>query len=352
MFSKDPVIASLQAFEIAEESWESIVEGEVDNESLQENIRLIGQIAERGGQNTSQTGYNFEGYEAALAAWEDGDYSEAREFFESIEGTVQHFVEDIEAEDLEVEKGEKLGEGLNDEIYELGEIRVLRVSDEEIEGFNQRERQKLTKLRFDRLPDHLNIPRVEEVGVHDGFSARIEERAPGRPLHEYDENYSDWSQRLETLANAPQKHYDKLIEDSQGLEEYGLSVDDSAADNIFYDEEEGFTIVDINHGGRPDSLNKPASFVTLATAVNYPENNDWQIEEDDLDNLCVIHHKLMKAGDPYSDDFDRRMARKSYPNTNMPEEKKPPVPEPNIGIDLDGSGYANEIEPDSFENVS
>lgn len=346
MFSKNPRVATTQAAELAEDGLEGLLEEGDKAQKLEELIHFIGLLDQRRiDREISLDASIFENYEDALDALRNQSYSEVREFLQNIEEAATRLARNIDAQQIDVEEGEMLGRGLNDEVYEIADDKVLRVLDTEVERAEQLAQSKMSKIKFGCVPDEVNVPEIHRVGVHDGFSARVEEKAPGQPLHEYDETYDCWSRRLETLAKAPQEHYDKLIEDARALEEYGLTVDGSNADNVFYDEEEGFTLVDINHGGSPDLSNKPNSFVTLVTAVNYSRRNEWEIEESDLDNLCTIHHKLRKAGDPYKDDFERRMALKSYPQADIPEEQKPPEPETTVEITGD---YCDNL-PDNMD---
>lgn len=347
----DSVIATIQALDLAKEGWRKIEGGDFSDEEIRANLNTIGQLSDRELDDEVPDFSIFNNYTEAVDALSEGYYGEVTEFFEDIETLGLELVEDIEITTLEDGKGEQLGEGLNDAVYEYGEGKVLRVSDHEIESSADVAKSKLSKLKFDQVPDEISIPTVHSLGTHNGFKSTVEERAPGDPLHEYDESYEDWSERVQTLARASQEQYNELIEQAQKLEEYGLTVDVSKADNIFYDTEEGFTFVDIHDGGTPDLSSNPSSFVTLATAINYPEQADWTITEEDLDNLCRIHHKLRKAGDPYEDDFERRMARKAYPNADIPEELKPPKPEPITDLDLNVETYINTIEGQDYDDI-
>lgn len=322
MFSHNPIVATFQAAKIAEDSWGDINNELIDEERLRDSIETIGSIDP---EQVHIEETVLEDTDNALINLETGNYIQIADYFERVGQSADKIIEDTHTEDLnELEPGDKIGEGLNDAVYELEEDQVLVVTDREI---NSLEEAGGRKTRFEQVPEEVNIPRIDRAGIYNAREAFVEDHAPGEPLHEWHESYDEWSRRVEKLSEAPQNHYDKLLEDTKILEQYGLSVDDSKADNIFYDDEEGFTIVDVNDGGEPDLEGPLASYVTLATSITYPRRNDWSVSEDDLDNLCSIHHKLRSAGDPYSDNFDRDMALKIYPCADIAEEHKPPKPE-------------------------
>lgn len=76
----------------------------------------------------------------------------------------------------------------------------------------------------------------------------IQPRAKGAELYDRDKsNSKDYVlERVELLANAPQKHFDKYIADIIKIVDAGIIVDFAGKDNFFYDETIGFQFIDLN----------------------------------------------------------------------------------------------------------
>jgi hypothetical protein len=174
------------------------------------------------------------------------------------------------------EKGELIGEGANCEVYQCAsdEDAVLKVFDTDFGRLSA-----LSVELFNQLPQDISVPERKGVGEIDGSLTHIVEKASGDPVHKYGESYEEWSQNLQKLADAPLKHYRELEEDTQKLSSHGLRPDLSKAENVFYDTEQGFTLVDVNrrddHLGNPNFGGSRESLQTLLVSHTYPSRNEW-----------------------------------------------------------------------------
>ena len=73
-------------------------------------------------------------------------------------------------------------------------------------------------------------------------------RAKGAELYDRDKasDKEYTMKRVETLSNAPQKHFDKFVADVIKIINTGVIVDFVGKDNFFYDETIGFQFIDMN----------------------------------------------------------------------------------------------------------
>lgn len=94
------------------------------------------------------------------------------------------------------------------------------------------------------------IPRVLEVFETDNATYKVMEKAAGVEVDKLSE---------EQVAEIPQEHYDQFVEDIASLDSKGLQIDPSKKSNFFYDNQQGFSIIDLAdfHPYRPseDKLN-------------------------------------------------------------------------------------------------
>lgn len=120
-----------------------------------------------------------------------------------------------------------------------GKVYPLKSRDDVLLKFHGslRKSKKLKKL-IDKIPDEVNITRIVEVGLYEGEAAEVIEKAPGQQIQHAENS----KQLLNEIANAPQEHFNKLVNDSEVIIRYGLRPD--ASDNLFYSSEYGFYWID------------------------------------------------------------------------------------------------------------
>lgn len=156
-------------------------------------------------------------------------------------------------------------------------------------------------LYFDDIIEKL--ARLHKRGVHvvpilgycydsetaDGSGYIFQKRAPGHEL--YDDAaiciYEAWTQnkseiylksdidpkehiltRTHTIANAPQKHFDKFIKDIRAILSCDILIDFQGKSNFFYDEKEGFYFIDLDsHTDNYYGLTKNHLDVDALTAI-------------------------------------------------------------------------------------
>lgn len=146
-------------------------------------------------------------------------------------------------------------------------------------------------LMHRRVPKGVNFDRIIAIGEKRGIVAKVEKKAQGSPLHDIsNKDHLVWSNRLDELAKAKQKHYDKLIWDMKVLWQCGLMVDPSKADNIFYDKDFGFTIIDLNVGRWIGPLLVP--FIWSPNLWRFKN----ELSKKDAKNILMINDKLQRAG--------------------------------------------------------
>ena len=162
-----------------------------------------------------------------------------------------------------------------------------------------RECKKLKKF-IDQLPEDVNIARIVEVGLYSGEPighdepAQIIEKVSGYQVQHADDD----SELLSIIAEAPQKHFDKLVRDSEAMIKHGLVPD--ASDNLFYNRERGFVWIDplryditdrIEKGLDNDRFNYFAQTVPMRYAG----------DQEDKGNGRKVFSKLEEAGAPQRD---------------------------------------------------
>src|SRR3989344_4568300 len=133
-----------------------------------------------------------------------------------------------------------------------------------------------------RVPKGVSLARIVEVGMKQGFPATVMHRAPGAKLFSRGIDYQVWSSRLEEVAAAEQRHYDKAVEDHLTILRAGLGIDYNPT-NIFYDKERGFTFIDLK------SANAPRALLTM---FHYTVVSSHLLQEHDHRNRKSIAQKL------------------------------------------------------------
>ncbi|HBA49582.1 MAG TPA: hypothetical protein DCZ91_17660 [Lachnospiraceae bacterium] len=74
--------------------------------------------------------------------------------------------------------------------------------------------------------------------------------------------------RTHTIANAPQGHFDKFIKDIHAILSCGILIDFQGKSNFFYDEEEGFYLIDLDsHTDNFYGLTEEPVDVDILTAI-------------------------------------------------------------------------------------
>lgn len=171
--------------------------------------------------------------------------------------------------------------GIDRRAYLVGEYAVLSTRRLKLRNVDVRDD---SLLYFDDIIEKLTL--LHDRGVHvvpilgycydpettDGSGYIFQQRAPGQEL--YDDAaicvYEVWTQneseiylksdvdskevdpkeyilaRTRTVANAPQKHYDKFIKDIHTILSCDILIDFQGKSNFFYDENEGFYFIDLD----------------------------------------------------------------------------------------------------------
>ncbi|GEM_PF-6752260 len=203
--------------------------------------------------------------------------------------------------ELNYKLGKLLGVGGNSHCYEIMSQPQLVLVTLGSTGFGANPKklflyaEKLL-LIYQQLPREINVARILEVGYKNNLVAVVMERALGLPLHDRrSKDYSHWSLRLQELATIPQRKYTKLIKDMKILHTYGLCVDPSKPDNIFYDPSLGFTFIDLHQDLYFGSLVVP--FLWTYNLFKFRE----KLSKRDAFNIKKILEKLLQAGDLVED---------------------------------------------------
>jgi hypothetical protein len=148
------------------------------------------------------------------------------------------------------------------------------------------------------LPPDVNLARILDAGTYEHNNrpvlAEITEHAHGQPLAQPGHTDLDhWRAINERLADAPQPHYDKLIEDTRAIRDAGIEID-PIPENLFYDETNGFTWIDtcMYTVDMPD-------FVILLTDLEGLHNDHRNsLTPDDITTIERITDKVTRAGNP------------------------------------------------------
>jgi hypothetical protein len=165
------------------------------------------------------------------------------------------------------------------------------------------------------VPREVHLARIKAIGVTaDRRVALLQERAPGKPLHEHywGKEVGPWLGRLRELAEAPQAHYDKFISDLRALERVGLSVDPSKPNNFFYDPERGFMIIDVfPKNGRENTKGIESPLIYQA----HLWNERVPVTPEIAASIGAILQRLERAGyhPGAKDEIERKLKEKMIP---------------------------------------
>ena len=225
---------------------------------------------------------------------EDKEYREALEYvkdlgklLDAIEIDLDH-IEKIQ-EKYEVDFGNPMLENV---VYPLKGRDDLLIK---FEG-TLRKCKKLKKF-IDQLPDDVNIARIIEVGLYSGepighdVPAQIIERVSGYQVQHAD----DVSKLLSIIADAPQKHFDKLVRDSETMIKHGIVPD--ASDNLFYNKEKGFIWIDPLTYDITDRIEKGLDNDRF-NYFNQTVSMRYAGDQKDRENAKKVFSKLKEAGAP------------------------------------------------------
>ncbi len=218
--------------------------------------------------------------------------------------------------DLKEEKGERLGQGAEGEVYELPEGKVLKEWDprttsvKDLKRFYQQQKD---------IPDKVNFARTLKVGffkinrgpyLNEDYDSKIlpvsiMEKAPGKPVHYFgDKSKQRWAERIDLLAEAPQRHYDKLREDEIILRKHGIFADKINPENLFYHPKKGFTFIDVSHDhsmkkGNSGSSSNYSTIFKILTSLKH--GSDFA---NHFSQIAEIRNKLLKAGYSKNKEFE------------------------------------------------
>lgn len=229
-----------------------------------------------------------------------------KEYLKCIESLVN--LEDIIFKEIDLDKylisenykiGSFLGSGTNSKAYEIknhNELVLVISNTFSISKFrDEKKKQKICS----NVNSSIGFAKIVQVGVLNNKIARIMQKAPGNPLHvnKY-EDYNTWLTNISILANAPQQHYNKLVKDVIDLLSVKITVDVSKSDNIFYDNGEGFTIID------PVIQDNPTYHSLIGPLCNY-YRYEKDLTQEGIKYIIMICNKLEIAGDLGIEDINK-----------------------------------------------
>ncbi len=207
--------------------------------------------------------------------------------------------------DLErYELGKCIGVGGNSHVYEIKQDPGLVMIVLGSTGFGKFTTKTLREVNreidmFKTIPKCVNAPKTLRTGRIGKYNAVLMERAWGKPLHDRKGGYPAWKKNLKRLAEAPQRHYNKYWRDYRIINTRGFVLDPSKPDNIMYDEEKGFFLIDL-HLDKKRAVMYSLDIQFCYTYVYYNSISEGLVTENDFDNIKIILTKLKKAGDPCS----------------------------------------------------
>lgn len=212
--------------------------------------------------------------------------------------------ENLSIDDSEpIYAGKLIGKGGNSRAYEVEgkpeEVLLIIGSQWGGKGSQSREelQQNLEGVQrkiemFKNVPDAVQAPKILKAWIKGSNVYEIMERAKGNVVHNRHGTLEEWQKELELLANAPDEHYSKLIDDIRLLHEAGFQFDPSKPDNFHYDPQTGFHIIDLEPGKYYGSLETPL----IHTYNLYTAYGD-KISPEIKKLILAILEKLNRAGD-------------------------------------------------------
>ncbi len=196
--------------------------------------------------------------------------------------------------------GRKIASGGNTDVYDVeGNPELIgRMFRSHWEGNLPMIADLMEKMK--EIPEIVNIARILSVGTKNGFAFALMERAPGKAVHNRHGNYDQWHDAIVRLSLIPLEQYQKLIQDDQELFRHGLTIDPSKPDNLFYDDQHGFTFIDL--GEMASDQAKPYFLLPSLIDVGAIYNRlRGKLKSEDLDNLEKIMARLRLAGDNFDE---------------------------------------------------
>lgn len=108
--------------------------------------------------------------------------------------------------------------------------------------------EKLAETLLDLAKEGVNVVPILAFRSDDGNGYIIQQRAKGAELYDRDRmSAMDYiMERVRLLSNAPQKHFDKFVDDTVEIINAGVLIDFMGKDNFFYHEAIGFQFIDLN----------------------------------------------------------------------------------------------------------
>ncbi|MFB6245435.1 MAG: hypothetical protein ABEJ03_03770 [Candidatus Nanohaloarchaea archaeon] len=261
----------------------------------------------------------YQDAEKAKKALSNEDFDKVRGFLEEILDLEKNLYGKIQAYDLEKEfqKGEFIGDGRNARVYELENHDGLVIKILKEDGFTDPDSVVARFKRYqkveEQLPDEVQVARIRKAGYYEGHAAVVMDRAPGREVHwepdsvkgevDREEWYEHWSNMNEVMADAPQRHYNRLSRDVEILRKHNIKVDPKS-DNILFHSEKGFTILDLAKddvacGTGKKGRYRPDILETLVRTWLADKFEDLLTAED-VQNMLKIEEKVDNAGNPAS----------------------------------------------------
>lgn len=235
------------------------------------------------------------------------NFSEVHNYLEKIIEVERSLYEDFGVEDLsrEFSKGGLVGKGGNGEVYQVQNhsdkvLKIFRSENSEDVITRIKKYWNLENQLLDAFPE-TNIASIEKLGSYEGKPAAIIERAPGKEIHIWNEDYSRWSKMNEMLAKAGVQQYQSLFEDMNNIKRYFDIWIDLDSENLFYHPDAGFTIIDLGK-----DLN------TNATSMNDGYNDLIQL---------FTHYKNVKRSFQKSGEYADRISLEDLRHLDEIKEK-------------------------------
>lgn len=204
-----------------------------------------------------------------------------------------------------LKKGEILGRGGDKVCFAVDGTNdlVLLESSFRFISSDQAYAEHLELMKYEnRLPHDVNVARIINVEKTESCIQEVQEKAIGRKIHDRkDINIDSYRRGLEILALIPLSHYTKLVRDLRIIELYGLRIDPSKPDNIFYDKDLGFTFIDLEVANDTDKKGR-SLIVPLLYTYNINTRFRDMLSKKDIGNIKTIIEKLKQAGDTHDDE--------------------------------------------------
>jgi hypothetical protein len=182
--------------------------GEITSEQLREQRKIL----------DAQVDYedfsNFKQQELIDAFGFDGDDDERREILKFIQG-----------------KESVSQKGANQQaIFDLPSNRILKI----VSGGNYP--YELPMVKLTKYLENKNVIKTHDVFKENGLVYIVQDKASGKHVDEYAESERE---------AIPQEHYDELVRLVNMYAAQGIMTDPSKISNLFYDPQQGFSVIDL-----------------------------------------------------------------------------------------------------------